>query len=109
MPSQRWIYETDTVLIYRMFRRRCAKLHLLLCKSLPAKAALSLPSLRFKHSKQGTVVRVRAYSRPLGFQEFQAPIFLDFRQLKVIRLSALHTSRLYLRGEISLVLISFRG
>ena len=52
---------------------------------------------------------VTGLDRPLGFQEVEAPRFLDNRHLKVARLSALGTGRLYPTHETTLVLISVRG
>ena len=46
--------------------------------------------------------------RPLRFHEVKAPRFHDNRHMKVVRLSALGTGRLYLQ-EISVALINVRG
>jgi len=57
------------------------------------------------HSK----VKVKqSHYRPTGFQEVEAPRFQENWHMKVVRLSALRTSCLYLQ-ETFLVLISVRG
>jgi hypothetical protein len=51
----------------------------------------------FRHfgKKKGKAFPLQAWTGPSGFQEFEAPEFLDNRHLKVVRLSALRTGCLY--------------
>jgi hypothetical protein len=43
---------------------------------------------------------VQTWTGPLGFQEVEAPRFLDSRHMKVVRLSAVSTGRVYPPGNI---------
>jgi hypothetical protein len=43
---------------------------------------------------------ITGLDRPLGFQEVEAPGFIDNRHMKVVRLSALRTGRLYPPGNM---------
>jgi hypothetical protein len=54
--------------------------------------------LEGKKQKQSNPIT--GLDRPFGFQEFVAPRFLDNRHMKVVRLSALRTGRLYPPGKI---------
>ena len=44
---------------------------------------------------KGKAFPLQAWTGPWGFQEVEAPEFLDNRHMKVVRLSALRTGRLY--------------
>ena len=49
---------------------------------------------------KGKSTPVTGLDRPWGLQEFEAPRFQDNRHMKVVRLSALRTGRIYLPGNI---------
>jgi hypothetical protein len=69
------------------------------------------PALKFVHMRANFSPNFKVISfpatgleRPVGFQEFEAPEFLDNRHMKVVRLSALRTGRLYSQEEFQIVI-----
>jgi hypothetical protein len=53
-----------------------------------------------KDKDKDSAIRILAYYSPTGYQEFESPRFRDNQHMKVVRLSAVDTSRLYPTGNI---------
>ena len=49
---------------------------------------------------EGKAIPLQAWTGPGGFQEVEDPRIQDSRHIKVVRLSALRTGRLYPQGNI---------
>jgi hypothetical protein len=52
------------------------------------------------HKKKRQSSPTTGLDRPTGFEEVEAPRFLDNRHMKVVRLTALRTGRVYPPGNI---------
>ena len=61
-----------------------------------------------RYSADGKATPLQAWTGLYGFRKLRPPEFLDNQHMKMARLLAVWTGRLYPRGR-SLVLISFRG
>jgi hypothetical protein len=68
----------------------------------------TIETCKKSHYKPFPCNPITGLDRPCGFQEVEAPRLQDNRHMKVVRVSALCTGRLYPQ-EIFLVLISVRG
>ena len=53
-----------------------------------------------QRTAKSKAIPVQAYYRPIGFQEAEAPRYLDKWHMKIVRLPALRTGRLYSPGNI---------
>ena len=67
-----------------------------------------VPYFCFVVTVKGKAIPVQAQMGPQGSRRLWLPGFLDSRHMKVVRLSALYTGRLYPQGR-SVILISVRG
>jgi hypothetical protein len=57
--------------------------------------------MKFGEDKdRDSAIPVLVYYRPTGYQEFESPDFRDNRHMKVARLSAVGTGRLYPTGDV---------
>jgi hypothetical protein len=69
-------------------------------KHKPETSQLEAVLLQILPQGKGKAVPDQTCYRPLGFQDDKAPRFQDNRHMKVVRLSDLHTGRLYPPGNI---------
>ena len=79
--------------------------YVFICSWTTTSLAQSLP-YHVGRSRKNNILKGKAINpitgldRPRGFQEVEAPRFQDSRRMKVVRLSALRTGRLYPPGNI---------
>ena len=103
-----WPWRTSSVIGGVISPRISPGTHCISCWSLPLLPSTSLKpgtyhvkfNTKFLHKTFKKSSPITDLDRPWGFQEVEAPRFQDSWHMKVVRLSAVHTGRLYSSGNI---------